>query len=103
MLASAGRHPLGVDFVISRDDVQAGKPDPEGFLAACARLGVPAARAFVFEDSRPGITAARAGGMPVAFVRELSPEDNADLADIAFDTLAAAVPWVRRRLGEGAR
>jgi beta-phosphoglucomutase-like phosphatase (HAD superfamily) len=88
MLASAGRHPLGVDFVISRDDVRAGKPDPEGFLAACVRLGVPAARA---------------GGMPVAFVRELSPEDNADLADVSFDTLAAAVPWVRRRLGEEAR
>jgi HAD superfamily hydrolase (TIGR01509 family) len=102
MLASAGRHPLGVDFVISRDDVRAGKPNPEGFLAACARLGVPAARALVLEDSRPGIAAARAGGMPVAFVRELSPEDNAGLADIAFDTLAAAVPWVRRRLGAGA-
>ena len=99
MLASAGRHPLAVDLVISRDDVRAGKPDPEGFLAACARLGVPAARALVFEDSRPGIAAARAGGMPVAFVRELSPEDNAGMADVAFDTLAAAVPWVRGHLG----
>jgi len=98
MLAGAGRDPLGVDVVITRDDVRAGKPDPEGFAAACARLGVPAARALVFEDSRPGIAAARAGGMPVAFVRELSPEDNASLADIAFDTLAAAVPWVRERL-----
>jgi HAD superfamily hydrolase (TIGR01509 family) len=103
MLACAGRHPLGVDLVISRDDVRAGKPDPEGFLAACARLGVPADRAIVFEDSRPGIAAARAGGLPVAFIRELSPEDNADLADIAFATLAAAVPWVRARLGEGTR
>jgi HAD superfamily hydrolase (TIGR01509 family) len=101
MLASAGRLPLAVDFVISRDDVRAGKPDPEGFLVACARLGVPADRAFVFEDSRPGIAAARAGGMPVAFVRELSPEDNASLADVTFDTLAAAVPWVRGRLGAG--
>jgi HAD superfamily hydrolase (TIGR01509 family) len=103
MLTSAGRHPLAVDLVICRDDVRAGKPDPEGFLAACTRLGVAAVRAFVFEDSRPGIAAARAGGMPVAFVRELSPEDNASLADVAFDTLAAAVPWVRGRLGEGRR
>jgi HAD superfamily hydrolase (TIGR01509 family) len=99
MLASAGLDRLPVDTVISRDDVRRGKPDPEGFLAASARLGVPPAEALVFEDSRPGIAAARAAGMPVAFVRELSPEDNAVLADAAFDTLAAAVPWVRERIG----
>jgi HAD superfamily hydrolase (TIGR01509 family) len=99
MLASAGYPRLDVDVVITRDDVSRGKPDPEGFLAACSRLAVPAAEAFVFEDSQPGIAAARAAGMPVAFVRELSPEDNAGLADVAFDTLAEAVPWVRERLG----
>jgi len=98
MLESAGCR-LAVDVVISRDDVSRGKPDPEGFLAAGTRLGVPPAEALVFEDSRPGIAAARAAGMPVAFVRELSPEDNAGLADAAFATLADAVPWVRERLG----
>jgi beta-phosphoglucomutase-like phosphatase (HAD superfamily) len=101
MLASAGYPRLGVDIVISRDDVSRGKPDPEGFLAACSRLGTPPEESFVFEDSRPGIAAARAAGMPVAFVHELSPEDNAALADVAFGTLAEAVPWVRERLGPG--
>jgi beta-phosphoglucomutase-like phosphatase (HAD superfamily) len=100
MLESAGSPCLGVDLLISRDDVRRGKPDPEGFLAACARLGAPPAEALVLEDSRPGIAAARAAGMPVAFVRELAPEDNAGLADVAFDTLAAAVPWIRERLGQ---
>jgi len=99
MLASAGNPRLGVDVMITRDDVRRGKPDPEGFLAACTRLGVPPVQALVLEDSRPGIAAARAAGMPVAFVRELSPEDNARLADVAFDTLAAAVPWIRQRIG----
>lgn len=102
MLASAGILPLPVDLVISRDDVRAGKPDPEGFLAACGRLRVPPGQSLVLEDSRPGIAAARAGGMPVAFVRELSPEDNAGLADVAFATLGDAVPWVRARLGKPA-
>ena len=101
MLASAGHARLAVDVVISRDDVRRGKPDPEGFLTASSRLGVTPAEALVFEDSLPGIAAARAAGMPVAFVRELAPEDNAGLADAAFDTLAAAVPWVRERLGPG--
>jgi HAD superfamily hydrolase (TIGR01509 family) len=103
MLASAAHPRLAVDVMISREDVRRGKPDPEGFLAACARLGVPPRAALVFEDSRPGIEAARAAGMPVVFVRELAPEDNAGLADAAFDTLAEAVPWVRRQLGRGAR
>ncbi len=101
MFASAGRPRHGFDILISRDDVSHGKPDPEGFLTACARLGMPPAEAFVFEDSRPGIAAARAAGSPVAFVREFSPEDNAGFADMAFDTLAEAVPWVRERLGPG--
>jgi HAD superfamily hydrolase (TIGR01509 family) len=99
MLSSAGNPRLGVEVVITRDDVRRGKPDPEGFLAACTRLGVPPAEALVLEDSRPGIAAARAAGTPVAFVRELSPEDNALLADVAFETLEAAVPWIRERLG----
>ena len=103
MLASAGHPHLGIDFMICREDVSRSKPDPEGFLAACSRLGVPPAEALVFEDSRPGIAAARAAGTAVAFVRELSPEDNAGLADVAFDTLADAVPWVRERLGPGRR
>jgi len=98
MLARAGRPRLVVDALIARDDVRRGKPDPEGFLAACARIGVRPAEALAFEDSRPGIAAARAAGMPVAFVRELSVEDNAGLADAAFDTLADAVPWVKRRI-----
>lgn len=97
MLASAGTR-LAVNVVVSRDDVRRGKPDPEGFLAAASRLGVPPARSLVLEDSRPGIAAARAAGMPVAFVREFATEDNAALADEAFDTLAAAVPRLRERL-----
>ena len=103
MLASAGHPHLGIGLMICREDVSRGKPDPEGFLAACSRLGVPPAEALVFEDSRPGIAAARAAGAAVAFVRELAAEDNAGLADAAFDTLADAVPWVRERLGTGRR
>ena len=103
MLASAGHPHLGIDFMICREDVSRSKPDPEGFLAACSRLDVPPAEALAFEDSRPGIAAARAAGTAVAFVRELAPEDNAGLADAAFDTLADAVPWIRERLGPGRR
>lgn len=40
----------------------AGKPAPDTFLAAAARLGVPPARAFVVEDALAGVEAGRRGG-----------------------------------------
>ncbi len=49
--------------VVSGRDVQRGKPDPEVFLLAAARLGVPPERCVVIEDAPAGIQAAQAGGM----------------------------------------
>jgi alpha,alpha-trehalase len=40
----------------------AGKPAPDTFLAAAARLGVEAARCVVIEDAESGVAAGRAGG-----------------------------------------
>jgi HAD superfamily hydrolase (TIGR01509 family) len=45
-----------------------GKPAPDMFLLAAARLGVPAAQCLVFEDAVPGIEAALAAGMQVVRV-----------------------------------
>ena len=60
-LAAAGlpRPPV----VVTADQVTRGKPDPEGYLAAVRRLGVPPGRAAVFEDSGTGIAAAVAAGV----------------------------------------
>jgi beta-phosphoglucomutase-like phosphatase (HAD superfamily) len=38
-----------------------GKPAPDTFLAAAEELGVPSARAAVFEDALAGVEAGRAG------------------------------------------
>ncbi len=48
------------EVIVTADDVQRGKPDPEGYLAAAARLGASAGEAIVVEDSPDGIRAARA-------------------------------------------
>ncbi|MEV8636317.1 HAD family phosphatase [Streptosporangium sp. NPDC051023] len=49
--------------VVSAQDVTVGKPDPEGFLLAAARLAVDPLRCVAFEDSIAGIAAAKAAGM----------------------------------------
>jgi beta-phosphoglucomutase len=49
--------------VVTGDDVTRGKPDPEVFLKAAARLGADPGRCVVFEDAVAGVQAAKAGGM----------------------------------------
>ncbi|MFN7995799.1 MAG: HAD-IA family hydrolase [Bryobacteraceae bacterium] len=47
------------------DGIRNGKPHPEGFLQAAARLGVAPKDCLVFEDTRPGIEAGTSAGMQV--------------------------------------
>jgi HAD superfamily hydrolase (TIGR01509 family) len=56
-------------FLLGAEDYQRGKPDPEPYLMAIARFGVPAARCLVIEDATPGILSARAAGARVIAVR----------------------------------
>lgn len=52
------------DFVLAGDVVSRKKPDPEIYLLARERLGLPAAGCMVIEDSRNGLLAAHGAGMP---------------------------------------
>jgi beta-phosphoglucomutase len=45
------------------EDITRSKPDPEVFLLAASKLGVPPARCVVLEDALPGVAAAKAAGM----------------------------------------
>jgi HAD superfamily hydrolase (TIGR01509 family) len=61
-LARAGVYSL---FAVSvaGDEIARGKPAPDMFLEAAARLGVPPEECVVIEDSAPGIAAGLAAGM----------------------------------------
>ena len=59
------------EVMITAEDVQRGKPDPQGFLLGAERLGVNIGDCLVFEDSPAGVAAARAAGAQVAIVGEL--------------------------------
>ncbi|MBG6361321.1 HAD family phosphatase, partial [Pseudomonas aeruginosa] len=54
------QHDLQAAFrtLVSRDDVVHGKPAPDGYRLAAARLGVAPSRCLVFEDSLSGVQAA---------------------------------------------
>lgn len=48
--------------LVTADSVTRGKPDPEGYLAAAAALGVDPRRTVVFEDAPAGVQAGNAAG-----------------------------------------
>lgn len=50
-------------FWICGEDVAAKKPDPEAYRLALSRLGTPAERLLVLEDSEHGLSAARGAGL----------------------------------------
>jgi HAD superfamily hydrolase (TIGR01509 family) len=51
------------EVVLTREQYQHSKPDPEPYLAAVARLGLTPAQCLVIEDSERGLRAARAAGI----------------------------------------
>ncbi|RLU81752.1 hypothetical protein CTZ27_31555 [Streptomyces griseocarneus] len=58
-----------IDVLVTREDVDRGKPWPDLFLLAARRLGVPPGDCLVYEDSDEGLLAAGAAGMAAIDVR----------------------------------
>jgi sugar-phosphatase len=56
------------DPVVSADDVQRAKPDPEGYLRVLEIVGCNAGEALAFEDSVSGVAAAHSAGIPVVCI-----------------------------------
>ncbi len=62
-LGLTGLYPRFAGRIFSAHDIARGKPAPDLFLHAAARMGADPARCVVVEDSRFGVEAARAAGM----------------------------------------
>ena len=74
--------------VLSREDVRDGKPHPEVFLTAAARLGVDPDRAIVVEDAAAGILGAHRAGMRTVGVGTHYNEIGAMVAVPSLEMLA---------------
>jgi HAD superfamily hydrolase (TIGR01509 family) len=85
----------GLTFAVTvcGEDVRRAKPDPEPYLLAAARLGVPPAGCVVLEDSPTGIAAARAAGCRVIAVPSVPVPPSPglitvkSLSEVGFDLL----------------
>jgi HAD superfamily hydrolase (TIGR01509 family) len=79
------------ELVLTRVDYTNAKPDPEPYRTAVARLGVPAARCLVIEDSERGLRAAKAAGLACWVVPSgLTATGNFAAADAVLPDLGAA-------------
>jgi HAD superfamily hydrolase (TIGR01509 family) len=78
------------DVTVAGDEVSRGKPAPDMFLLAAARLGVDPGSCVVIEDSPPGVQAGRAAGMvTLAVCRVPGTEASLAAADRVVNTLSA--------------
>lgn len=80
--------------VASMEDTQRGKPDPEVFLVAAAKIGVDPARCLVFEDAVAGVQAARAGGMRCIAVSFVGHHPEAALRNAGADCVVKTLEQV---------
>ena len=68
------------DAVVGGDEVARGKPAPDIYVVAAARLGIAPERCVALEDSEPGFHSALAAGMMPILVPDLLPPSDALLA-----------------------
>lgn len=77
------------DTIVLGNMVSKSKPHPEGYILAAERLGIPAERCVVVEDSRQGMQAGRsAGAFVVGVPGTLSPETVQEMADLTVSALS---------------
>ncbi len=76
--------------IVTATDVTRGKPDPEPFLKAAAKLGFRASNCVVFEDVPAGVRSGKAAGARVVALRTTFPvaELRAAGADFIVDSCA---------------
>jgi HAD superfamily hydrolase (TIGR01509 family) len=86
MMMSKANLSAYLDTVLSNEDVSQGKPSPEMYEAAMARLGVEPDETLVVEDNEHGIAAAKAAGAHLLAVD--SP------ANVTFDRIRQRIATI---------
>ncbi len=89
-----------LDAVVTAEDVARGKPDPQIFLLAAERLGVPPQDCVVIEDAVAGVAAAKRAGTRCIAVTNTHPREHLKEADLVVESLEqVSADRIERLLG----
>ena len=87
---------------LASDEAGRGKPAPDVYLAAAARLGVPPETTVAVEDSPNGMRSAKAAGMGLIAIPHPVTDGRAvalELADLVLDSIGELTPDAVERVG----
>ena len=93
--AVLARTGLRFPVVVCGSDVSRGKPDPEPYLLAARRLGVPPGRCLALEDSLTGVSAAEGAGCAVVAVPTLRPIEPRPRRLVLPSLRGVSLGWLR--------
>jgi HAD superfamily hydrolase (TIGR01509 family) len=111
MRAVLKRFPVGIfDTVVSYDDVERSKPDPEPYLLAAKTLGVDITNCVVLEDSLTGVQSGLSAGAQVIGIPHLVTMPSnpnlrvvESLSEINMDRLITWYPFLASRISANDR
>ena len=82
------------DAILTSEDFERSKPDPDCYLKAAERLGAEIDECIVFEDSFNGLKSGRAAGMKVVGLATTnSAESIAPYSDVIISNYNNVDPW----------
>jgi HAD superfamily hydrolase (TIGR01509 family) len=99
--AVLARTGLRFPVMVTGSDVTRSKPDPEPYLLASSRLGLPPGRCLVLEDSPTGVAAAEAAGCFVVAVPTLGGIQPRPGRWVRSSLTGVDVAWLRQAWAEG--
>jgi HAD superfamily hydrolase (TIGR01509 family) len=86
-------------FVLTREDYEKSKPDPEPYLRGLEKTGVERSECIVIEDSKRGLTAAtRAGLRCLVIPTALNRDDDFSEAYMVLDAITDVTPELLRSI-----
>ena len=86
------------DAIVGGDLVAHGKPAPDIFLMAAARIGIPAEECYVFEDGYNGLRGAAAAGCAPIMIHDTMPptDEMRAICTGIYPSLSAALAAVEQ-------
>jgi HAD superfamily hydrolase (TIGR01509 family) len=82
---------------IGGNEITNGKPNPEIFIKACAKIEIKPQNALVLEDSVAGVSAASNGGIPVVLIPDICKhsEESKNKAVAVLNNLSEVIDFIK--------